>query len=318
MADAIRVLIADEMSTAAVEVMQRAGFTVDVRTGLLPAELSKIVGEYDGLGVRSASKVTAAVLENHGKLRIIGRAGVGVDNIDVPAATARRILVINTPSGNAVAAAEMALSLLFALARKLPQAAASMRRGEWEKKKFLGVELSGKTLGVFGLGNIGCQVAKRGVGLEMKVIGHDSLVPPETASRIGAEFVPFEDLCRRSDFLSIHVPLVPSTRGLFGAEIIGRMKKGACLVNCARGGIVDEAAALAALQTGQLGGAAFDVFETEPPGKIPLLDHENFIATPHLGASTREAQEKVAIELAEVFVGYLRDGVVRNAVNKPT
>jgi len=316
MAETPRILIADEMSSRAVDVLRQAGFTVDVRTGLPPAELAAVVGEYHGLGVRSATRVSAAVLAQPGKLRIIGRAGVGVDNIDVEAATKRDIVVINTPSGNAVAAAELAVSLLFALARKVPQAAAGMRQGQWEKKKFMGVELAGKTFGVLGLGNIGRHVVRRGVGLDMQVIAHDPYLPAEIAAKLGAEFVSFDDLVRRSDFLSIHVPLAPQTQGLFDAGTLRRMKTGAYLINCARGGIVDEDALLAALQSGQLSGAALDVFETEPPGLTPLLAHESIIATPHIGASTKEAQEKVAVELAEVFVAFLKDGVVRNAVNR--
>jgi len=315
MADSIRVLIADDMSKRAVEILQKAGFTVDVKVGLKPEELAAIIGQYHGLGIRSATKVTAAILENPGSLKIIGRAGVGVDNIDVKAAAAKNVLVINTPQGNAAAAAEMAIGLMFALARKIPQASESMRQGIWEKKKFMGVELAGKTLGVLGLGNIGRQVAERGVGLKMSVIGYDPYVKSESALPAGVKLAALEDLIAKSDFITLHVPMVAETKNLFDAATIAKMKKGSYLINCARGGIVNEDAVLEALKSGQLAGAALDVFGKEPPEPSPLFQHENLVASPHLGASTKEAQEKVAIELAEVFVGYLKDGIVRNAVS---
>jgi len=314
MADSIRVLIADDMSKRAVEILQKAGFTVDVKVGLKPEELAAIIGQYHGLGIRSATKVTAAILENPGSLKIIGRAGVGVDNIDVKAAAAKNVLVINTPQGNAAAAAEMAIGLMFALARKIPQAAETMRQGIWEKKKFMGVEIAGKTLGVIGLGNIGRQAAERGVGLKMSVIGYDPLVKSETGLPAGVKLASLDDIITKSDFITLHVPLTPETKDLFNTATFARMKKGSYLINCARGGIVNEADVLEALKSGQLAGAALDVFGKEPPEPSPLFAHENLIASPHLGASTREAQEKVAIELAEVFVGYLKDGIVKNAV----
>jgi D-3-phosphoglycerate dehydrogenase len=316
MPESISVLIADEMSKSAVVVLQEAGFTVDVKTGMKPEQLALEIGKYHGLGVRSASKVTAAVLANPGKLKIIGRAGVGVDNIDVAAASAKDILVINTPAGNSTAAAELAVGLLFALARKIPQAAGLMRQGVWEKKKFMGVELAGKTLGVLGLGNIGRQVAERGVGIKMRVMAHDPVLSEDAVLPAGVERVTFQDLVEKSDFLTLHVPMTKDTNNLFDAAMLGRMKKGACLINAARGGIVNEEALLEALKSGQLGGAALDVFSKEPPDPSPLFEHDNLIAVPHLGASTKEAQEKVAVELAEVFVSFLKSGVVRNAVNR--
>ncbi len=312
MAEPIRVLIADDMSKKAVEILSGAGFSVDVKTGMKPEELAAVIGQYHGVGVRSASKIKADTLANPGKLKIIGRAGVGVDNIDVKAATEKGILVINTPQGNAAAAAELAIGLMFALARKIPQAAQSMRQGIWEKKKYMGTEIAGKTLGVIGLGNIGRQAAERAVGLKMNVIGYDPFPPKELPA--GVKQASLDDVITKSDFITLHVPLTNDTKGLFGAANIARMKKGACLINCARGGIVDENAVLEALKAGQLGGAALDVFAKEPPEPSPLFAEENLIAVPHLGASTKEAQEKVAIELAEVFVGFLKDGVVRNAV----
>ena len=268
--------------------------------------------QYHGVGIRSASKIKADTLANPGSLKIIGRAGVGVDNIDVKAATEKGILVINTPQGNAAAAAELAIGLMFALARKIPQAADTMRNGIWEKKKFMGVEIAGKTLGVVGLGNIGRQAAERGVGLKMYVIGFDPFPPKQLPA--GVKVVTFDELVAKSDFITLHIPLVAETKNLFGAATFAKMKKGSYLINCARGGVVDEDAVLEALTSGQLAGAALDVFGKEPPEPAPLFKHENLIASPHLGASTREAQEKVAIELAEVFVGFLKDGIVRNAV----
>jgi D-3-phosphoglycerate dehydrogenase len=312
MSEPIKVLIADDMSKKAVDLLSQAGFQVDVKTGMKPEELAAVVGQYHGLGVRSASKVTAAVLANPGKLKIIGRAGVGVDNIDVKAATEKGILVINTPQGNAAAAAELAIGLMFALARKIPGADASMKRGEWEKKKFMGVEIAGKTLGVVGLGNIGRNAASRGVGLGMKVLGFDPHPPKELPA--GVTLASLDDVIAKSDFITLHVPLVESTKNLFNAQTFAKMKKGSYLINCARGGIVDESAVLPALESGQLAGAALDVFGKEPPEASPLFKHDNVILTPHLGASSKEAQEKVAIELAEVFIGFLKDGVVKNAV----
>ena len=312
MAEPIKVLIADDMSKKAVEVLNKAGFTVEVKTGMKPEELAAVIGEYHGIGIRSASKITAATLASPGKLKIIGRAGVGTDNIDVKAATEKGVLVINTPQGNAAAAAELAIGLMFSLARKIPQAAASMKQGIWEKKKYMGTEIAGKTLGVIGLGNIGRQAAERAVGLKMNVIGYDPFPPKELPA--GVKKVTLDELIAEADYITLHVPSTAETKGLFSAATIAKMKKGACLINCARGGIVDENAVVESLKSGQLGGAALDVFSKEPPDPSPLFAEENLIAVPHLGASTKEAQEKVAIEMAEVFVGFLKDGVVRNAV----
>jgi D-3-phosphoglycerate dehydrogenase len=312
MSEPIRVLIADDMSKKAAEILSAAGFSVDVKTGMKPEELAAVIGQYHAVGIRSASKIKADTLANPGKLKIIGRAGVGVDNIDVKAATEKGILVINTPQGNAAAAAELAIGLMFALARKIPQAAGDMRKGVWEKKKYMGVEIAGKTLGVVGLGNIGRQAAERGVGLKMNVIGYDPHPPKQVPA--GVKVVALDDIITKSDFITLHVPLTADTKDLFGAATFAKMKKGACLINCARGGVVNENDVLEALKSGQLGGAALDVFGKEPPDASPLFEHDNLIATPHLGASTKEAQEKVAIEMAEVFVGFLKDGVVRNAV----
>jgi D-3-phosphoglycerate dehydrogenase len=312
----IKVLVADEMSKAAVELMSKAGLKVDVNTGLKAEQLGEIIGQYHGLAVRSATKVTADILAKASSLKIVGRAGVGVDNIDVKMATEKKVQVINTPSGNAIAAGELAIAYVYALARKIPQASASTKKGEWEKKKWMGVEVTGKTLGVVGFGNIGRQVAERGVGIRMKVLAHDPALTAGTAAPAGVELVALDDLISRSDFITLHLPLTPTTKNLFNADTLARMKKGAFLINCARGGIVDETALYESLKAGHLGGAALDVFEKEPCGPLPLFELENVLASPHIGASTKEAQEKVAVELAEVFVDFFKTGNVRNAVNR--
>jgi D-3-phosphoglycerate dehydrogenase len=312
----IKVLVADDMSNAAVEIMTKAGLSVDVNTGLAPAQLAEIVGAYHGLAVRSATKVTADILARATNLKIVGRAGVGVDNIDVKTATAGKVQVINTPSGNAIAAGELAIGFMFALARKIAPATASMKKGEWEKKKFSGVEITGKTLGVVGFGNIGRQVAERAVGLKMKVLAYDPLLAPGAPAPAGVEVVGFDDLVTRADFITLHIPLTPETKNLFGAATLAKMKKGSYLINAARGGVVDETALYESLKAGHLGGAALDVFEKEPCGPLPLFELDNVVASPHLGASTKEAQSKVAIELAEVFVDFFNNGKTRNAVNK--
>jgi D-3-phosphoglycerate dehydrogenase len=312
----IKVLVADDMSNAAVEIMTKAGLTVDVNTGLPPAQLAEIIGAYQGLAVRSATKVTADILAKATNLKIVGRAGVGVDNIDVKTATERKVQVINTPSGNAIAAGELALAFMFALARKIAPATASMKRGEWEKKKFSGIEITGKTLGVVGFGNIGRQVAERGVGLKMKVLAYDPALAAGSASPAGVDLVSFDDLVSRADFITLHIPLTPDTKNLFNAATLAKMKKGSYLINAARGGVVDETALYEALKSGHLGGAALDVFEKEPCGPLPLFELDNVVASPHLGASTKEAQSKVAVELAEVFVDFFKNGKIRNAVNK--
>jgi D-3-phosphoglycerate dehydrogenase len=315
MAD-IKVLVADDLSNAAVEIMTKAGLSVDVNTGLAPAQLAEIIGAYHGLAVRSATKVTADILAKAGNLKIVGRAGVGVDNIDVKTATERKVQVINTPSGNAIAAGELAIAYMFALARKIPQATASMKKGEWEKKKFAGVEITGKTLGVLGFGNIGRQVAERAVGLKMKVLAYDPLLPAGATPPAGIEYASFDDVLAKSDFVTLHLPLTAETKNLFGTATLSKMKKGAYLINCARGGVVNEAELYEVLKSGHLGGAALDVFEKEPTPALPLFELDNVLLSPHLGASTKEAQSKVAVELAEVFVDFFKTGKARNAVNK--
>jgi D-3-phosphoglycerate dehydrogenase len=312
-----RVLISDEMSPRAAEIMAASpAIEVDVKYGLSAADLQATIGDYDGLLVRSRSKVTADVLAGANKLRIIGRAGIGVDNIDVKGASRRGIIVENAPSGNSVTTAEHALCLLAALARQIPQATASMKAGKWEKSKFSGAEMMAKNLGIIGLGNIGRIVADRAQGLKMKVLAYDPFLGKDAADRLGVELCTIDELVERADFITIHTPLTDDTRGLIGAAQFAKMKPGMLLVNAARGGIVDEKALLAALEAGQIAGAALDVFVKEPPAADdPLIAHPRVICTPHLGASTEEAQEKVAIEVAEQFCAFFESGEIRNALN---
>jgi D-3-phosphoglycerate dehydrogenase len=320
MSKRFRVLIADELSKRAVEILAaHPDIAVEVKTGLRGPELLMALRGVHGLAVRSATKVTAEVLEGAGDLKMIGRAGIGVDNIDVKAASRRGIIVMNTPSGNAITTAEHALFLLCALARRIPQATASMKNGQWEKKKFQGTELFGKTLGIIGLGNIGRIVADRAIGLKMKVVGFDPFLTAEAAERLGVELVPLAEIWKRADAITVHTPLNNETRALIGKAALAQMRPGVLIVNAARGGIVDEAALLEALESGKVAGAALDVFVEEPPAKDhPLLQHERVICTPHLGASTEEAQEKVSIEVAEQLLAYLTRGEIKNAVNLPS
>jgi (S)-sulfolactate dehydrogenase len=317
MSDKFRVLISDEMSPRAGEILAASpAVEVDVRFGLTAGDLKAVIADYDGLLVRSRSKATAEVIDAGKRLKIIGRAGIGVDNIDVAAASRRGIIVENAPSGNAVTTAEHALCLLLSLARHIPQATASMKAGKWEKNKFNGTEIMGKTLGVVGLGNIGRIAADRAGGLKMKVLAYDPFIGREAAARLGVELVDLDELLSRADFVTIHTPLTSDTRGLIGTAALARMKRGALIVNAARGGVVDEDALLAALESGHIGGAGLDVFvEEPPPAASALVAHPRVICTPHLGASTEEAQEKVAIEVAEQIVAFAERGEVRNAVN---
>ncbi len=312
-----RVLIADEMSPRAAEILRACkNIEVDDKSGISAADLQAQIGNYNGLLVRSRSKVTAENIEAAKNLKIIGRAGIGVDNIDVKAASRRGIIVENAPAGNSVTTAEHALCLLLSLARHIPQATASMKGGKWEKNKFSGAELMDKTLGIIGLGNIGRIVADRARGLKMKVIAFDPFIGSEAAERLGVELVTVDDVITRSDFITVHTPLTNETRGLLGASAFARVKPGVLIVNCARGGIVDEDALVAALDSGKVAGAALDVFVQEPvPQNHPVVLHPKVICTPHLGASTEEAQEKVAIEVAEQMVAFFQSGEVKNAVN---
>ncbi len=315
---AVRVLVSDDLSPEAVRILKEAGLEVDVKTGLDAAALEGIVGGYDALAVRSATKVTARLLEKATRLRVIGRAGVGVDNVDLDAATRRGIVVMNTPGGSAVTVAELALGMILSLYRHLPAATASVKAGKWEKKKFKGREIAGKTLGVVGIGNIGSVLVERAIAMRMRVIAHDPFITPEAAARLGASLVDLDALWREADVVSLHVPLTENTRHLVNAATLAKMKRGAILVNCARGGVVDERALAEAIASGHIGGAALDVFEKEPPATDhPLLELDDFVCTPHIGASTEEAQAAVAIAIAEQLAEFLRHGVVKNAVNVP-
>ena len=313
-----RVLIADKLSPTAVQIFKDRGIETDVKTGLERDQLIAIIGQYDGLALRSATKVTEKVIAAASNLKVIGRAGIGVDNVDVPAATAKGIIVMNTPFGNSITTAEHAVALLFALARQIPQADASTQAGKWEKNRFLGVELTAKTLGVIGCGNIGSIVADRALGLHMKVVAYDPYLSPERAADLGVEKVELDELLTRADFISLHTPLTDKTRNILGAENLAKAKKGVRIINCARGGLVDEKALRAALDSGHVAGAAFDVFTAEPATDNPLFGHPNVVATPHLGAATTEAQENVALQIAEQMADYLLRGAISNAINFPS
>jgi D-3-phosphoglycerate dehydrogenase len=313
-----RVLIADELSPAAVAIFKERGVEVDVKTGLTKEQLIEIIDQYDGLAVRSATKPNKDVIAAAKKLKVIGRAGIGVDNVDIPAATAAGVVVMNTPFGNSITTAEHAIAMMFALARELPQADLSTQAGKWEKNRFMGVELYAKTLGLIGAGNIGSIVADRAQGLKMKVVAYDPFLSHERAVEIGVEKVELDELLARADFITLHTPLTDKTRNILSKEALAKAKKGVMIVNCARGGLVDEAALREALDSGHVGGAAFDVFTIEPAKENPLFGAPNFIATPHLGASTNEAQENVALQVAEQISDYLLTGAVVNALNSPS
>ncbi|MGH6995211.1 MAG: phosphoglycerate dehydrogenase, partial [Stellaceae bacterium] len=313
-----KVLISDELSPRAVAVFKDRGVETVVNTKLTPDELKQIIGEFDGLAVRSATKVTKPVIDAANKLKVIGRAGIGVDNIDVGAATQRGIVVMNTPYGNSITTAEHAIALMLALARQLPAADRSTQAGKWEKAKFMGVELTGKTLGVVGCGNVGSVVADRAIGLKMKVVAYDPFLSPERAVALGVEKVELDELLTRADFITLHTPLTDATRNIIDAKALAKAKRGVRLVNCARGGLVVEADLKAALDSGQIAGAAIDVFPVEPAKENLLFGHPNVVATPHLGASTTEAQENVALQVAEQMADYLVSGAVTNALNMPS
>jgi D-3-phosphoglycerate dehydrogenase len=311
----MRVLISDKMSPRALEVFEKAHIDVDVKTGLSEAELIAIIGGYDGLAIRSATKVTAQVLEAAQKLKVIGRAGIGVDNIDVAAATARGILVMNTPYGNSVTTAEHTIAMMLALARQIPAAHITTREGRWLKNKYMGVELTGKTLGIIGCGNIGSIVADRAQGLKMNVIAHDPYLTVERAKGINVTKVQLDELLATSDFITLHTPLTDQTRHMLNRETLAHCKKGVRIINCARGGLIDEGALKAAIDSGHVAGAALDVFEHEPATDHPLFGMEQVVVTPHLGASTFEAQENVALQVAEQMAAFLLEGAIVNAVN---
>jgi len=315
-----KVLISDALSPAAVQIFKDRGIEVDFQPALGKdkEKLAEIIGNYDGLAIRSATKVSPKILEKANNLKVIGRAGIGVDNVDIPAATAKGIIVMNTPFGNSITTAEHAISLMLALARQIPEADRSTQAGKWEKNKFMGVEITGKTLGVIGCGNIGSIVADRALGLKMKVIAFDPFLSPERALDLGVEKVELDDLLKRADFITLHTPLTEKTKNIIDATAINKTKKGVRIINCARGGLVDEQALRAALDSGHVAGAAFDVFVTEPATENVLFGHPNVICTPHLGASTTEAQENVALQVAEQMSDYLMTGAITNAVNFPS
>jgi len=308
------------MSPKGIEVFSRyPDIEVDVKVGMSPEELISVIGEYDGLAIRSATKVTAEVVAAADRLKVVGRAGIGVDNIDIPAATARGIVVMNTPKGNTITTAEHTISMMLALSRNIPQATASMKAGKWEKSKFMGKELFNKTLGIVGIGNIGTIVADRAQGLKMKVIAYDPYIAEERAANLDIELVSLEELFRRADYISVHTPMTKDTRHMINRESFAIMKDSVRIINCARGGIVKEDDLYEALRDGTVAGAAFDVFEQEPPASDhPLFTLDNFICTPHLGASTDEAQVNVAVAVAEQIADYLCEGTIVNALNVPS
>ena len=313
-----RVLVSDPLSNKGLEILGNAkNLKVDIKPGLSPEELKKIIPEYDAIIIRSETKLKGDIIEVADRLKVIGRAGIGLDNVDLPAATKKGIVVMNTPQENAIAAAEHTLAMILSISRKIPQATASLKAGKWEKKKFMGVELYNKTLGLVGIGVIGTVVADRARGLRMKVIGYDPYLSKEVAEKKGVDLVSLDELLSRSDFISVHTPLTDETRNVIDSHAIAKMKKGVILVNCARGGIINEKDLYDAIKGGKVAGAALDVFEKEPAIGNPLLELEEVISTPHLGASTGEAQENVAAAIAQQIVDYLLLGEARNAVNIP-
>ncbi|HKS30674.1 MAG TPA: phosphoglycerate dehydrogenase [Pyrinomonadaceae bacterium] len=314
----IKIFVSDDVSSTGLEPLKAAGLTVEKKTGLKPEELREALKDCEGLIVRSETKVTADIMDAAPRLRVVGRAGVGVDNIDVAAATARGLVVMNAPDGNTMTTAEHTLALLMALARRIPQSVASLKDGRWERKRFIGVELQGKTLGIVGLGRIGRVVAARARSLGMTIVAYDPFIQPEQARDLEIEAAALDEVFSRADFLTIHTPLTNETRGLIGRDAFARMKQGVRIINCARGGLVDERALLEAIKEGKVAGAALDVFEQEPPSADhPLIAREEVIATPHLGASTTEAQEGVAFTVAEQMRDFLLTGALRGAVNVP-
>jgi D-3-phosphoglycerate dehydrogenase len=315
-----KVLVSDKLSETAVQIFKDRGIdvTFDPSIGKDKDKLLAVIGQYDGLAIRSATKATEKVLEAATNLKVIGRAGIGVDNVDIPAASKKGIIVMNTPFGNMITTAEHAIAMMFSVARQIPEASASTHAGKWEKAKFMGVELTGKTLGVIGAGNIGGIVCDRAVGLKMKVIAYDPFLSDERATKLGVTKVELDELYARADFITLHVPATDQTRGMINADALAKMKKGVRIINCARGGLVDEAALADALKAGQVAGAAFDVFEVEPAINSPLFNLPNGVCTPHLGASTTEAQENVALQVAEQMSDYLMTGAVANALNMPS
>ena len=320
MPEKTKILVTDPLAPQGMEVFERApGFVVDLKVGIKPPEIKKIIKDYHGWVLRSGTKVTEDILATAEKLKVIGRAGIGVENIDVAAASKRGIVVMNTPGGNNVTTGEHTISLMLSLARHIPQAVASLKAGQWTREKFVGVELCNKTLGIIGLGNVGRIVAERAIGLRMKVLAYDPFVQPESAAKMGVESATLDEIYARADFITVHVPLTAETRGLIGKKTFAKMKNGVRIINCARGGIVDEADLAEAIRSGKVAGAALDVYVDEPPSPDnPLLKMDQVITTPHLGASTDAAQLNVAVAVAEQMVDFLTKGVIRYAVNMPS
>ena len=312
-----KVLISDDLSPRAVAVFEERGVEVDVKKGMKPAELIACIADYDGLAVRSATKVSAELLDAARRLKVVGRAGIGVDNIDVAAASAHGVVVMNTPFGNAVTTAEHAIAMMFAVARQIPAADHSTQSGKWEKSRFMGTELTSKTLGIIGCGNIGSRVAERALGLKLRVIAYDPFLSPERAVDLGVDKVELDDLFARADIITLHTPLTDATRAILDKNALAKMRKGVLIINCARGELIVEADLLAALDSGQVGGVAVDVYTEEPPRDYGLFGREGVVATPHLGAATVEAQENVALQVAEQMSDYLNTGAVVNAINMP-
>lgn len=315
-----KVLVSDKLSETAVQIFRDNGIEVDFEPALgkdKDALLARI-GEYDGLAIRSATKVTEKILEAATNLKVVGRAGIGVDNVDLAAASRKGVIVMNTPFGNSITTAEHAIAMMFAVARQIPEANASTHAGKWEKSKFMGVELTNKTLGLIGCGNIGSIVADRAIGLHMKVLAFDPFLSDERAAQLGVRKATLDELYAHADFITLHIPKTEKTAGLISAEAIAKMKTGVRIINCARGGLVDEEALAAALKSGKVAGAAFDVFDVEPATDSPLFNLPNVVVTPHLGAATTEAQENVALQVAEQISDYLLNGAVTNAINMPS
>jgi D-3-phosphoglycerate dehydrogenase len=310
-----KVLISDKLSPAAVAIFRDRGIEVDLKPGLSPADLRAIIGDYDGLAIRSATKVTKELLQAATRLKVVGRAGIGVDNVDIRSATARGVVVMNTPHGNTITTAEHAIAMMFALARQIPEASVSTKSGKWEKNRFMGVELTAKTLGLIGCGNIGSIVADRAVGLKMRVLAYDPYLSEKKALELGVEKADLDTVLSRADFITLHTPLTDATRNILSREALAKTKKGVRIINCARGGLVDEAALADAIKSGHVAGAALDVFEIEPATDSPLFGLENVVCTPHLGAATAEAQENVALQVAEQMSDFLLTGAVTNAIN---
>ena len=315
----MKVLVSDMLGEIGIKMLaQEEGIDVDVKTGLAPDELKAIIGEYDGLVIRSATQVNEDLLSVATNLKVIGRAGIGLDNVDIPAATKHGVVVMNTPGGNTITTAEHAIAMMLSLSRNIPEGTSSLKGGRWDKKKLQGREIFNKVLGVVGFGQIGSIVADRARGLKMKVIVHDPFVAPDQVEKAGFEYATLDDLYAQADYITIHVPKLKDTIGLVNKASFAKMKDGVMIVNCARGGIVNEVDLVKAMQSGKVAGAALDVFETEPPKESPLFEFDRFICTPHLGASTREAQTNVAVAVADQVIDYLKNGTIRNAVNVPS